>query len=458
MTTTADTPAPPEDSAADTEGSDDGAISGAPDGPKRPRRRRILRHVALATSLLLLASAGVAWYGFQRLDSNIRTDDATADELLRHEDDRPQQVAEAKEALNILLIGSDDRSGGNSKYGRAEGRRSDSTILLHVAADRGSATAVSIPRDLMVDIPSCTADDGTATAAQKAQFNWAFQFGGAACTILTLEQLTGIRIDDHLIVDFTGFKEMVDAVEGVEVCLTEPVTDKEAKLDLPAGRQTLYGEDALAYVRARHGFGNGSDTERMGRQQAFLASLVQKVQSNGVLLNPARLFPLASAATSSLTASGGLDSIGELYELASGLRSTPTENFVFLTVPREPYALNANRDQLVQPAADELFEALRNDEPVEVAAGKDSGEKSGKESGEGTPEAGNGSPSAGGGHVRAAGPFGSAADGPVQQAGSARTGDSASPSASASASPSASPSSSPSFDGTTAGRDVCGGK
>lgn len=139
-------------------------------------------------------------------------------------------------------------------------------ILLHVAADRRSATAVSLPRDLMVEIPSCPTADGSRTEARFAQFNWAFQFGGAACLIRTVEKMTGIRIYHHGVVDFEGFKKVVDAVGGVEVCLDGPMNDAKAKLRLQAGRQTLSGEQALGCVRARYSLGNGSDTERMTRQ------------------------------------------------------------------------------------------------------------------------------------------------------------------------------------------------
>lgn len=332
---------------------------------RRIVRRRILRILAACTAFVVAGTAVAAWIVYRKLDDNIRTDSNTAEMLGGYESERPLDVA--TEAENILLIGSDDRSGANAEYGSAGGtQRSDTTILLHLSEDRSSATAVSIPRDLMAEIPACRQEDGGETRAQFAQFNWAFQFGGPACTIRTVENMTGIRIDHHLIVDFTGFKKMVDAVGGVEVCLPEPVQDRDAKLDLPAGRQTIRGEDALAYVRARHSFGDGSDTGRIGRQQQFLASLVGKVKSSGVLLNPAKLYPLLDAATSSLTADAGLDSLSELYGLARSLQKTPSDGIGFLTVPRRPYTYDPNRDELVQPAADELFAALRDDRPVKV--------------------------------------------------------------------------------------------
>lgn len=315
----------------------------------------------------MLVAAGVGWWLYKKLDGNITTDTSAAAELKAYEQERPTPIAQ--NAQNILLIGSDTRSGDNSKYGRDDGgsQRSDTTILLHLAADRRSATAVSIPRDLMAEIPSCHTGDGKATKKQFAQFNWAFELGGTACTIRTVEKMTGVRVDHHMVIDFNGFKDMVDAVDGVEVCLKEPVDDDDAHLELPAGRQTLDGEEALGYVRARKSIGNGSDTERMDRQQKFLGALVNKMQSNGVLLNPTRLYPVLDAATKSLTTDPGLDSLRDLYDLVRGMRNVPTEQVQFLTVPRQPYHANPNRDELIQPDADQLFERLRKDEPVAVA-------------------------------------------------------------------------------------------
>ncbi|MEV8534429.1 LCP family protein [Streptomyces sp. NPDC051211] len=338
--------------------------------PPRSRRRRLLRWVGLGMALLVLAGAATGWWMYNKLDGNITEDTSAASELERYEQERPAHFGGG--ARNILLIGSDSRSGrDNARYGQDEGgQRSDTTILLHVAADRKSATAVSIPRDLMAEIPSCLRADGSRTGDRFAQFNWAFEWGGAACTIRTVEKLTGIRLDHHMVVDFRGFKKMVDAVGGVEICLKEPVNDDEARLKLPAGRQTLHGEQALGFVRARYSLGNGSDTERMERQQQFLGALVRKVQSNGVLLNPGRLYPLLDAATSSITTDPGLASLRGLYELVRGMRDIPTGKVQFLTVPRKPYAVDPNRDELVKPDAARLFQQLRMDRPLTIAPAK----------------------------------------------------------------------------------------
>ncbi|MCT7357118.1 LCP family protein, partial [Streptomyces sp. 15-116A] len=327
---------------------------------------------------VLVLAAGAGWAVYRKLEGNITPDEAAMAELARFEKERPTSLV--KDARNILLIGSDSRSGeDNRRYGRDSGtERSDTAILLHLAAGRRSATAVSIPRDLMVEVPGCLRRDGTRAEPMFAMFNYAFQVGGSACTIRTVEKLTNVRVDHHVVVDFHGFKAMVDAVDGVEVCLRRPVDDEDAKLKLPAGRVTLNGEQALGFVRARKSLGDGSDTERMERQQRFLGALVNKVRSNDVLLNPVKLYPVLDAATSSLTTDPELASLRGLYELVRGVRDIPTERVQFLTVPREPYVQDVNRDQLAQPAARELFERLRTDAPLVVALGEGATDGDGK--------------------------------------------------------------------------------
>ncbi|MFF5146306.1 LCP family protein [Streptomyces sp. NPDC013157] len=336
-------------------------------GLARRRRRRWVRGAALGVGVVLVGAVGGGWALYAKLSHNITADEAAEAELARYERERP--TALVRGAQNILLIGSDTRAGnGNRRYGKDSGtERSDTTILLHLARDRRSATAVSLPRDLMVHVPECLRDDGRRSDPSFTLFNSAFEVGGSACTIRTVEKLTDIRIDHHVVVDFSGFKDMVDAIDGVQVCLKRPIDDKAAKLRLPAGRVTLDGEQALGYVRVRKSLGDGSDTGRMDRQQQFLAALVNKVQSSDVLLNPAKLYPLLDAATSALTTDPELASLRGLYQLVRGLRDIPTDQVQFLTVPREPYVYDSNRDQLVAGRADALFALLRADRPVKVA-------------------------------------------------------------------------------------------
>jgi LCP family protein required for cell wall assembly len=321
--------------------------------------RRVLTALAVIVAVLVATATTTAFVAYYRLSNNITHDDVDA--LLGT--DRPDKVTEPdapKEPENILVMGSDERSGRAAENPDVAGRRSDTTILLHLSADRESAVGVSIPRDTIVEIPSCERRDGTVVPARTDMFNTAFSEAGTACTIKTVEKLTDIRIDHHVVVDFGGFKDMVNALGGVKVCVPEDVYDPQSHLNLEAGVQTVRGQQALAYVRTRHGLGNGSDLSRIERQQAFLSSMVSKVKDKGLLLRPDRLLSFLGAATNSITTDPGLGSLNALRGLAMDVRGIDTRDITFLTAPNEPYPADPNRVQLTE-AAEDVWEALRFD-------------------------------------------------------------------------------------------------
>lgn len=266
------------------------------------------------------------------------------------------------EPVNILLMGTDDRTGkGNKGYGLDSGRttkRSDTTILLHINADRSNALAVSIPRDLWVKQPPCVG----AGAGQYAKFNNAYEQGGASCTHTLVQDITGVDVDHVVVVDFNGFKQMVDAVGGVEVCLEHPVNDADSKLNLPAGTTVVSGEDALAFVRARKTLGDGSDIGRIQRQQAFLSAAIRKATDSQLLLNPARVYSILDTATKSLTVSPGLDGVRPMKALVDSVRAVKPQNITFVTLPFTYRSDLANVD-LDKAAAAPILSAIRNDTP-----------------------------------------------------------------------------------------------
>jgi LCP family protein required for cell wall assembly len=334
--------------------------NGAGDGPgeRARRRRRIAAWVAGALALVLIALGGTGWWIYRHLNGNIRSEDFAS----RLEDSsRPPATG----ATNILLVGSDSRLGDNARYGRQtdQAQRSDTTLLLHMPEGRKSAQVVSIPRDLMVHIPSCTLADGRRTEEHFGQFNGAMEIGGTPCTIKTVEALTGARVDHQITVDFTGFKKLVDALGGVPMHIDRPIVDKEARLMLPAGDVRLDGEQALGFVRVRKSLGDGSDMQRIERQQAFLRALVAKVQGDRLLTSPTKLYNVLDAATKAITTDPGLDTLMELYDLMRSVRGVPQDRIAFDTVPVTAYAPDPNRVTLAQPGAADLFARLR-DEPV----------------------------------------------------------------------------------------------
>lgn len=338
-----------------------------------PRRRwpRILAWTA-GTLTVLLALTGVGGFlVYRKLDANITSKDISS--IIGPAAERPLKVATKPSAVkysaeNILLIGSDTRVGAdNAGYGSPSliiGARSDTTILLHLAADRKSAVAVSIPRDSWVELPSCQLPTGGTTAPRTDRFNEAFAAGGAACTFRTVEQLTQIRLDHYIVIDFGGFKRMIDALGGVEVCVVQPVHDAKAHLDLPAGTTLVDGTEALAYVRARYSLADGSDLSRINRQQAFLSSLVTKARSSNLLLKPVSLYQFLDAATKSVTTDPGLGSLDALRKLASSVSGLKGSRVTFLTVPNHTYEPNPNVVEWDSEASQAVFAAIREDKPL----------------------------------------------------------------------------------------------
>ena len=321
-----------------------------------------------ALSFLVLLVAGVGW-GYLKLTGDIDT--FSADGI---SGDRPPGSSGGQ---NVLVIGSDTRSGNNKGLGGGTGAvgRSDTVLLLHVYADREHAVAVSVPRDAMVDIPACRKPDGSWTSPQHhSQFNGAFSVGetvegNPACTQNTVEHLTGLRVDHTVVIDFAGFSALTSAVDGVRVCLPKDVYQRDlnpkrttrGSLVFAKGPQTVAGQRALDYVRLRHGIGDGSDIGRIKRQQAFVASLVKEIKSRG--MNPTTLLPLANAATDAMTVDPGLGSADKLLSFALSMKNIDLHNTKFITVP---WRYEGERVAVVEPEADALWAALKADRPLDA--------------------------------------------------------------------------------------------
>lgn len=327
-------------------------------GSKRP----VLRAVAASTAMVLLVLAGALFLTYRHLEGNITVSNGF-DQIT---EPRPEEleVEGPKKPLNILILGSDDRHGQSDVRGQTPGL-SDTTILLHLSADRERAYGVSIPRDLMVERPECRSRDGegSAPAAEVAQWNEAYALGGEACTIAQFEMMSQLRVNHFVVVDFNGFKSMVDALGGVPVCVPKEVDDPIGDIYLPAGSYEVTGNQALNYVRVRHVLSENGDIGRMRRQQAFLAAMVNKAVSAGTLFNPPRLVKFLNAGTKSLTTDPGLAKLTDLFDLAQQVRDIGLNKVQFFTVPFETYEPDPNR---LAPAdsADELWAQLRQDQPL----------------------------------------------------------------------------------------------
>lgn len=337
---------------------------------ERTHRRTVVRVVLVTHLVLAVLTAAAVTVAYRQLDGGIRSEDVTA--LLT---DRPEkeEVEGPMEPLNILVLGTDDRScEGCAIDGETGAGGSDTTLLVHVSADRQEAYGISLPRDALVTRPDCVGKDGeTIPGGELEMFNTAFALGGPACTIQTMEQLTGVLIDHYVTVDFNGFVDMVDAVGGVEVCIPKEVDDPVRNIFFEAGTQTLEGRQALNYVRERYVLSSNSDIGRMKRQQAFIASMVNKVVSAGTLTRPDRVYSFLSAATRSITVDEDLGSIQDLVDLALQFRQTGLGDIEFVTVPNEPYEPDPNR-LVWTDKADKLWKRVAKDKPLTKKLGRSS--------------------------------------------------------------------------------------
>ncbi|MFD9129656.1 LCP family protein [Kitasatospora sp. NPDC059571] len=328
------------------------------------RAGRLARAAGATAAVLVLATAGAGAWFYHRIDHNIST--FSADGIATSRPPAAPTASGGGRPVNVLLLGSDTRTDGNDELGGGEAGvgHSDTAILLHVYADGKHAVGVSIPRDTLVTIPSCKLPSGRWTTARTNQmFNSAFTVGeypqgNPACTQNTVEALTGLRIDHTIVVDFKGFAAMTEAVHGVEVCVPNDVDSYG--IHLSKGRQTVSGQSALDYVRARHGLGDGSDIGRMKRQQAFVSSFIKKVQTQGMDLTT--LLPLADAATRSLTVDPDLGSAMKLATFAQSLQGVKLSGITFVTVP---WQFAGARVTLVHPDVDTLWEMLRQDRTLD---------------------------------------------------------------------------------------------
>ncbi|MFF7011308.1 LCP family protein [Streptomyces fimicarius] len=331
--------------------------------PKKSRKKKALLWTGGVVAFVVVATSIGAYAVYQKLNGNIDTIDVG---------DAGSKNVLGEGPMNILIIGTDKRTGkGNEGYGdKGSEGHADTTILFHVSEDRTNATAMSIPRDLMTEIPECETkqSDGTTTTipgTPNERFNTSLGQSGRnpGCTMKTVENITGLKPDHFMMVDFNAVKELTTAVGGVKVCMAKPVDDPKSHLKLPAGESEVAGEQALALLRTRHSFGNESDLDRIKVQQQFLASMIREMKSSDTLTNPKKLYTLADAATNALTVDTGIGDAKKLMTLAQEIGKVDTKNVTFLTMPVidnpvEPKPITV----VVDPVkGEQLFAMMRSD-------------------------------------------------------------------------------------------------
>ena len=340
----------------------------SPAGPPRrkrepSRRRRITQRVLIGFGVFTLVLGIAAGSAVWKLQGNI--DDVPLGASLV-EDETP------KGALNILFIGSDSRNLKTKEYGSDKSQRSDALMLVHFARDNARIDAVQIPRDTLLDLPACKDTGSGSFAGGIGMINSALT-AGPTCSVRAVEKLSDVHIDHFVQLDFEGFASMVDALGGVEVCLDQPMVDKDAKLNLPAGKQNIGGKDALALARTRKAVGDGSDIGRLGHQQIVMSSIIKQARSTSVLTRPDRLFKFVNALTKAMTVDEGISSIPELTGLAKRAQAVDDKHITFVTMPNGAAPTDVNRVVKTEDA-DTIFNAVAKDQEMPVESEKDTTE------------------------------------------------------------------------------------
>ncbi|MFD8935394.1 LCP family protein [Streptomyces sp. NPDC059578] len=330
----------------------------------RSVRRRVLLWTGGVLACVLLAAGGGAYYLYDRLSGNLQAIDVG---------DAANGGSLKDGPINVLLLGTDKRTGkGNEGYGdrRNSTGHADTTLLLHVSEDRTNATALSIPRDLKVDLPDCPTkqSDGSVKVVPgqlDVRFNESLGVAGRdpGCTMRTVKAMTGVPVDHFMMADFNAFKELTTAIGGVDVCLAKPIKDDAySQLDLGKGPHTVQGEQALAFVRNRHGLGNESDLDRIKMQQQFIASMIRKMKDE-ILGSPTMMLDVAEAATKALTVDQGIGTIPKLTGFAKELGKIDVKNITFTTLPVKDNPAERIKATVVldETKAPQVFGMLRDD-------------------------------------------------------------------------------------------------
>jgi len=322
-----------------------------------------LKISAASLAGLLVAGIAVAGVMVMRLQGNVQV----ADLNLGSNSTTAPAADDNHDPLQILIMGTDTRAGSDGEYGSTSDSggagNSDVMMLMNISADNKRVSVISFPRDLIVPIPACrNPATGNFSAPQQAgQLNSALSLGGPGCTVAAINQMTGMNIDHFMLADFNAVKQLTTTLGGVEVCVDTAVKDPASGLDLPAGKSNIQGEQALSFLRERHAFGDASDISRIKAQQAFLASMTRKIKDEGTLTDIPKLYSIAETVTKNLTVDKGLSNVNSMMAIAGRLKNVDLSKVAFVTVPWTAYAPDPGRVQLLQPAASQVFAAVRSD-------------------------------------------------------------------------------------------------
>jgi LCP family protein required for cell wall assembly len=320
--------------------------------------KTILATLAATVAVVLVAGSSVAAIAGWQLNNQLQENTLT----IGADSEPPPDIAAFDGGFNILLVGSDTRQGQGGIGGNESSVLNDVTMLMHVAEDKQSATVVSFPRDLVVPLPACK--NGGPASGQP--INVTLYYGGLACTVSTVENLTGLKIQFAGLITFKGVIAMANAVGGVPVCFASDIRDPYTGLKAKKGTHLVKGSQALAFLRSRHGVGDGSDLGRISSQQVFLSALVRQVKSDDTLTDFGKLYGIAQAATKNISLSKNFANLDTLVSVALVLKDIPLNHIVFVQYPSTTGVggIYTGKVAPIQATADALFAVIKADKPL----------------------------------------------------------------------------------------------
>ncbi len=325
----------------------------------------ILKFISAGLAVVLVSGAAVVGYAVWDIASSVKPGVALIGETIGP----PPDIGAIEGGVNLLLVGSDS-GGGDADFGHRGETLNDVTILLHISADHSNATVVSFPRDMFVRIPSCPKENGSGTwgAQSSNKINVALAYGGLACVVKTVSELTGVSIPFAAKIEFNGVIEMSNAIGGVTVCVASAIHDGQIGLNLAAGEQTLKGWNALMFLRSRYGVNGGTDIARISNQQVFMSALVRQAKTNATLSDPIKVYGLAKAAVDNMQVSNSLRNPVTLASIAVAMKDIAPENIQLIQYPTRFGSSNGQGGVLpIQDAANVLLAAIKNDQPVKLS-------------------------------------------------------------------------------------------
>ena len=332
----------------------------------------VLKFIGVGLAVLAVSAASIV-----AIETNRTLASATTFDLPGATEGPPPDIAAMEGGFNILIVGSDRAENPEERKQRGSAALNDVTMILHVSGDHKSAVAVSMPRDMVVPIPSCPKLDGSGNYARMSgqPINVTLSYGGIACTVLTVQELTGLHIDFAGLITFEGVIQMSNAVGGVPVCLATPIQDPYSGFYAPAGVSVLQGQTALQFLRSRHAVGDGSDLTRISSQQVFLSSLVRTLKSDDTLNDIPKLYNIAQAAIANMELSSNFSNPDTLIAIARALSTLELDKVTFVQYPGstgQP-GIYAGKVKPNAALAKQVFDLILADQPFALTPGTDRG-------------------------------------------------------------------------------------